>query len=230
MMLFRPADTPADLKLVVGLGNIGSQYAHTRHNVGFDVVDELAHRSGAHFRIGKFKGEEATITLAGRRVLLLKPHTLMNLSGEAVVAAARYYKIPPAQILIICDDVNLPPGKLRVRAKGSDGGHNGLWNIIHRLGAQDFPRIRVGIGESPPEMDRADYVLSRFRPDERPLMHEAITRAADAIGSWITDDLETMMNRFNAPSEEELRRKEAARLVREAAKTAKTQQATDESE
>ena len=187
--------------LIVGLGNIGSQYAHTRHNIGFEAADELARRHQARFRVGKFKGEETTIHLDGRRVLLLKPHTLMNLSGDAVVAATRFYKIPPNHLLVICDDVHLPPGKLRLRAKGSDGGHNGLWSIIHRLGTPDFARIRIGVGETPPFMPREDYVLSRFAPAERPIMHEAAENAASAAETWVRDGIEPAMNRWNAGKE-----------------------------
>lgn len=199
-MFFRRQTTlpPSDLRLVVGLGNIGSQYTHTRHNVGFEAVDLLAHQHGAHFRKGKFKGEEATITIDGKRVLLLKPHTLMNLSGDAVAAAARFYKINTQRILIVCDDINLPLGRIRLRANGSDGGHKGLWNIINRLGSQDFPRLRVGVGSPPPEMDMVDYVLSRFLANERPLLQEAVTRAADAVETWVREGIEAAMNRWNA--------------------------------
>ena len=199
-MFFRRLSTPpsGDLRLVVGLGNIGAQYAHTRHNVGFEVVDYLAQQHNAHFRKGKFKGEEATITIDGTRVLLLKPHTLMNLSGEVVVAAARFYKLTPRRILVICDDINLPLGRIRVRAQGSDGGHNGLWSIIHRLGSQDFPRVRVGVGAPPPGMDMVAYVLNRFLADERPLVQESIVRTAGAVETWVTEGTEAAMNRWNA--------------------------------
>jgi len=189
---------PAELLLVVGLGNIGHQYEHTRHNVGFAVVDEVARRHGGHFRSGKFKGEDATIHIQGKRVLLLKPHTLMNLSGDAVVAAARFYKLPPARLLVVCDDINLPVGRLRMRARGSDGGHNGLWNIIHRLGSQDFPRLRVGVGSPPPEMEMVNYVLSRFLAHERADMQDAVDRAASAVDTWVTEGTEPAMNRWNA--------------------------------
>jgi PTH1 family peptidyl-tRNA hydrolase len=199
-MFFRRLSTPpsGDLRLVVGLGNIGKQYDHTRHNVGFEVADLIAQQHGAHFRKGKFKGDESTITLDGMRVLLLKPHTLMNLSGEAVTAAARFYKIPPQRILVICDDINLPLGRIRVRAKGSDGGHNGLWSIIHRLGSQDFPRVRVGVGAPPPEMDMVSYVLSRFLTAERNLVQDAVSRAAAAVETWVKEGTESAMNRWNA--------------------------------
>lgn len=200
-MLFRrtqDAGPQTNLKLVVGLGNIGAAYTNTRHNVGFEVADELAHRAGAHFRRGKFKVEETTLHIGGQRVLVLKPTTLMNLSGEAVVAAARFYKVPSTSVLIICDDMYLPLGRLRLRARGSDGGHNGLWSIIHRLGTDDFPRLRLGVGEPPPGMDMADYVLSRFRPAERTEISEAVSRAASAVETWVKDGIEAAMNRWNA--------------------------------
>lgn len=199
-MFFRRS-TPfaaADLRLVVGLGNIGNQYDHTRHNIGFDVVDAIARGHNVRFRKGKFHGEEATLTMDGRRVLLLRPHTLMNLSGDAVTAAARFYKVPPAQILVICDDVNLPVGKLRFRAKGSDGGHNGLWNIINRLGTPEFARLRLGVGAPPPGMPMPDYVLGRYLATERPLIEEAVHHAADAVPTWVTEGIEKAMNRWNA--------------------------------
>jgi PTH1 family peptidyl-tRNA hydrolase len=200
-MFFRRVQSAApagDLSLIVGLGNIGRQYDHTRHNVGFDVVDGLARRANVRFRKGRFKAEEADIIIDGRRILLLKPTTLMNLSGEAVVAAARYYKVPPARILVVCDDVNLPLGRLRIRAQGSDGGHNGLWSLIHRLGTQEFPRLRIGVGAKPEEMDMADYVLSRFTSAERTTIADAVERAMDAAESWVREGTEAAMNRWNA--------------------------------
>jgi PTH1 family peptidyl-tRNA hydrolase len=200
-MLFRrtPQQSITELLLVVGLGNIGAQYRDTRHNVGFDVVDEVARRFGGHFRAGKFRGEDATVTIHGTRVLLLKPHTLMNLSGDAVAAASRFYRIPPQQILVICDDVYLPPGKLRIRARGGDGGHNGLWSIINRIGTQDFPRLRLGVGSPPPEMAMADYVLGRFLAGERLAVQEARDRAANVVETWAADGVEAAMNRWNSP-------------------------------
>jgi PTH1 family peptidyl-tRNA hydrolase len=122
----------------------------------------------------------------------------MNLSGEAVVAAARYYRLTPARILVICDDVNLPLGRLRLRAKGSDGGHNGLWSLIHRLGSQEFPRLRIGVGAVPPEMDMADFVLGHFTAADRPVINDACSRAARAAESWVTDGIEVAMNQWNA--------------------------------
>ncbi|HEY3417112.1 MAG TPA: aminoacyl-tRNA hydrolase, partial [Armatimonadota bacterium] len=158
-MFFRrqPTEGPAsDTRLVVGLGNIGKAYEHTRHNVGFDVVDELARLHSVRFRRSKFSGEEADIRVGGQRVLLLKPHTLMNLSGNAVGPAVRFYHLSLSNVLVICDDFYLPVGKLRFRPKGSDGGHNGLWSLINRLGSQEFPRLRIGVGEAAPNEDKAD--------------------------------------------------------------------------
>jgi PTH1 family peptidyl-tRNA hydrolase len=198
-MFSRRESAPAgEMKLIVGLGNIGREYEHTRHNIGFEVIDEVARRANAHFRKGKFKGEDVTVHIGGTRVLLLKPHTLMNLSGEAVVAAARFYKIAATSILVICDDIYLPLGKLRLRGKGGDGGHNGLWSIIHRLGSDTFARLRVGVGGAPAEMELANYVLSRFLAQEVPAIHEARDRAASAAESWVRDGIEGAMNRFNA--------------------------------
>ncbi|MHB9129803.1 MAG: aminoacyl-tRNA hydrolase [Armatimonadota bacterium] len=202
-MLFQRASSPgpaSNVKLVVGLGNIGVQYAHTRHNIGFEVADEIARRHNVRFRSGKFKGEEATIQVDGQKVLLLKPHTLMNLSGEAVAAAVRFFKLAPSsQLLVICDDINLPVGKLRFRAKGGDGGHNGLWSIIHRLGNEEFPRLRIGVGAPPPYMDMADYVLARCPNNERALLNETRDQAAVATETWVTHGIEAAMNRWNMP-------------------------------
>lgn len=193
----RQPAVPLDISLVVGLGNPDAQYAGTRHNIGFMAVDELARRAGARFRKGKFHGEETTVHLDGRRVLLLKPLTYMNLSGDALSAAARFYKIPPSCILVIADDVALPLGKIRVRAKGGAGGHNGLTHIINRLGTDEFPRLRVGIGEPPPEMPMIDYVLSRFLGSEKPAIEDAVGRAASAVETWIRDGIEAAMNKWN---------------------------------
>ena len=141
------------MKLIVGLGNIGTQYINTRHNIGFDVVNEMAREYQARFKKGKFKGDDVQINISGHRILLLKPSTFMNLSGESVISAVRFYRIAPVDILVICDDVALPVGKIRFRAKGSDGGHNGLYNIINRLGTNEFSRLRIGVGAPPPQME-----------------------------------------------------------------------------
>ena len=191
-------NSASDMLLIVGLGNIGAQYEHTRHNVGFDIVDEFARQLNVQFRKGKFRADEATVQLAGKRVLLLKPHTLMNLSGEAVGAAARFYKISSQNIIIVCDDINLPAGKIRLRASGSDGGHNGLWNITNRMGTADYPRLRVGVNPPPPGMDMAAYVLSRPLAEERVLLADARDRAVRALETWVKDGITATMNRWNA--------------------------------
>ena len=198
MALFRrqPA-VMSDLSLLAGLGNIGARYAGTRHNVGFLVADELARRFSGRFRRGKFRAEDATVAIGGHRALLLKPHTLMNLSGDAVAAAALFYRIPAERILVIYDDLALPVGKLRLRAQGGAGGHNGVAHIINRLGTDAFPRLRVGIGEPPPEMDRVDYVLSRFLGREQPLIGDAVARAASAAECWLREGIEPAMNTWN---------------------------------
>jgi PTH1 family peptidyl-tRNA hydrolase len=200
MSLFWKSSTQSNtgMKLIVGLGNIGSQYANTRHNIGFEVVNEMAHEYQARFKKGKFKGEDVQINISGHKVMLLKPSTLMNLSGESIIAAVRFYRIAPADILVICDDVALPVGKIRFRAKGSDGGHNGLYNIINRLGTNEFSRLRVGVGAPPPPMDMVDYVLGRFVSDERDKIIEARGNAVRGAETWVKEGITPAMNRWNS--------------------------------
>jgi PTH1 family peptidyl-tRNA hydrolase len=196
------------MKLIVGLGNIGSQYANTRHNIGFDVVDEMAREYQARFKKGKFKGDDVQINISGHRILLLKPSTFMNLSGESVIAAVRFYRIAPEDILVICDDVALPVGKIRFRAKGSDGGHNGLYNIINRIGTNAFSRLRVGVGAPPPQMDMVDYVLGRFLSDERSKIVEARDNAVRGAELWIKEGITPAMNRWNSVGKETVKPEE----------------------
>src|SRR3954454_25274930 len=182
-------------KLVVGLGNPGSKYDGTRHNIGFEVVDRLASGgSGARFS-RKFEGQLAEVEIDYRRVLLLKPETFMNLSGRSVVPALRFYKLEPADLLVICDDLNLPLGKLRIRRGGSDGGQKGLRDISAHLGTDDYARLRVGIGEKG-EADAADHVLSRFRASERAVIEDAMIAATQAVAVWVAQGIEATMNRF----------------------------------
>jgi PTH1 family peptidyl-tRNA hydrolase len=186
------------LKLVVGLGNPGSKYEGTRHNIGFEAVDRLAAGgSGAKFS-RKFDGLVAETEIDFHRVLLLKPETFMNLSGRSVAQAARFYKIEAADLLVICDDLSLPLGKLRLRAGGSDGGQKGLRDITSHLGTEMYPRLRIGIGERG-MMDASDFVLSRFRSSERPVIDEALIDATQAVAVWVAKGLEAAMNRFNGP-------------------------------
>ncbi len=184
-------------KLIVGLGNPGPRYHHTRHNVGFAVVAELGRRHGvrAVSRGAAIVGEG---TIAGQRVALAEPTTMMNDSGRAVAQLRKRHNVwTPSDLLIVYDELDLPLGTVRVRSSGSAGGHNGMKSIIQAIGGQDFPRVRVGIGRPPPGQDPVEYVLGRFKPDERPIIDEAISTAADAIESWLENGIEETMNRFN---------------------------------
>jgi len=184
--------------LVVGLGNPGSKYWNTRHNVGYAAMDALAESLHARVDRVKFQGLTGTAEYQDHKLVLLKPTTYMNLSGRSVAAAAKFYKIPPERILVMLDDISLEPGRLRVRKSGSAGGHNGLKSIISSLGSQEFPRIRIGVGEKPhPDYDLADWVLSVFPLSEREAMAEVYRRAAEAACTVVTDGCDTAMNRFN---------------------------------
>lgn len=189
--------------LIAGLGNPTKEYDKTRHNVGFSVIDVLADRYRIDISEKKHKALCGRGVIEGQKVLLLKPQTFMNLSGESIRAAADYYKIAPEEMIVIYDDISLDPGQLRIRLKGSAGGHNGIKNIIANLGTQDFPRIKVGVGAKPPRMDLADYVLSRFGAGEQKLMDEAFGEAAEAAVMMMTDGAERAMNHFNAKKKAE---------------------------
>ncbi len=186
------------MKLVVGLGNPGPRYQKNRHNVGFQIVDllALAHRFG--FDNLLFKARVADGRIKDQRLLLAKPQTYMNLSGESVQPLAAYYKVEPADILVIFDDLDLPAGKLRFRPFGGAGGHNGMKSIIQRLGTDQFPRLRIGIDRPPGRMDPADYVLQDFTAAEEEVMAQVRERAAAAVETWLAEGLAAAMNRFNA--------------------------------
>ena len=184
--------------LIVGLGNPGEKYENTRHNVGFQVIDELAERQGKPVQRLKFKALTGLLTIGGEKALVMKPVTYMNLSGEAVRPAADFYKLPPERILVISDDVALAAGRLRIRAKGSAGGHNGLKSIIQHLGTDQFPRIKIGVGQKPhPDYDMADWVLSKFTGEDLKTITEAVKKAADAVACYIENGPDQAMNRFN---------------------------------
>ena len=195
-MFFKPSGSVS--WLIVFLGNPGPKYECTRHNAGFMAGDALAKKLGVSINRLRFKALTAAAEINGEKVLLMKPQTFMNLSGEAVGQAARFYKIPPERVLVVSDEISLPLGKLRVRPKGSAGGHNGLKSIIASLGSDAFPRIRIGVGAPPhPDYDTADWVLSVFRNQDLEDMLAASDRAAEAVTTYISDGPERAMNRFN---------------------------------
>lgn len=188
--------------LIAGLGNPTREYEKTRHNVGFEAIDILADKAGTTVAEKKHKALYGKGFLGGQKVILAKPQTYMNLSGESIREIADFYKIEPENIIILCDDINLPEGQLRIRLKGSAGGHNGLKNIISHLGTQEFPRIRIGVGEKPRGMDLADYVLGRFPKEQQALMEQAYHDAADAACMMIEEGADAAMNHFNRRNKE----------------------------
>ena len=195
-MLFKK--TGAVSWLIVFLGNPGPRYEMTRHNAGFMAADAMAKEKNLSINKARFKALTATCEIGGESVLLMKPQTFMNLSGEAVSQAVRFYKIPPEHVIVVSDEVSLPIGKLRIRTKGSAGGHNGLKDIIAKLGTDAFPRIRIGVGAPPhPDYDMADWVLSTFKNQDAEDMLAAAARAAQAAQCYIAQGADRAMNRFN---------------------------------
>ena len=196
MMLFSKAGGVS--WLAVFLGNPGPRYEGTRHNAGFMAGDALAKAKGAAINKVRFRALTATVDVGGEKLMLMKPQTYMNLSGEAVSQAVKFYKIPPEHVIVVSDEVSLPIGKLRVRTKGSAGGHNGLKSIIACLGTEEFPRIRIGVGAPPhPDYDMADWVLSTFRNQDAEDMAKAAARAAEAVECYIRSGPERAMNLYN---------------------------------
>ena len=184
--------------LIVGLGNPGREYEKTRHNVGFRAVELLAKQANCKIDRARFRGLTGSCTLAGQKLLLLKPETFMNLSGEAVHLAAMFYRIPIDRILVLSDDISLPVGKIRVRAEGSAGGHNGLKSIISHLGSQEFPRVRIGVGAKPhPDYNLADWVLSNFSAEEEKALAPAVENAASAVLELIQNGPQMAASKFN---------------------------------
>ena len=185
------------MKIIVGLGNPTDKYAGTRHNMGFGVIEELAERHAIRVNTNRHKGLCGSGIIAGEKVILAKPLTYMNNSGECVRPLADFYKVDVEDVVIIDDDISLDVGQIRVRGKGSAGGHNGMKSIIQHLGSSDFPRVRVGVGEKPVHMDLADYVLGRFSKEELPLVRESLKTAADAVEGLIRDGVDKTMNQYN---------------------------------
>lgn len=185
------------MKVIVGLGNPGAQYQGTRHNVGFDIVDHLARRWLADGVQTKFQAEFAIVHSGGSRVLLVKPLTYMNRSGEAVQQICRFYQVEPESVVVICDDMNLPLGRIRWRAGGSAGGQKGLADIIQRLGTDKVPRLRIGVDRPPGKMDPAAWVLARFRAEDREEVELVSQTAADSVETWLAEGVSGAMNRYN---------------------------------
>lgn len=193
-----PAPKGPITHLIVGLGNPGKQYENNRHNVGFHAIDKLAEKHGIEVKSSRFHALVGEGMIGEHHVLLLKPQTFMNLSGEAVKAAADYYKIPAEQIFVFCDDVSFDVGQMRIRKKGSAGGHNGLKSIIGQLGTDGFPRLKIGVGKKPhPDYDLADWVLGDLPKDTQPKMNEVYLAVADATSLLLDGKFEEAANKFS---------------------------------
>lgn len=199
--LFRKIEKPAVgpiTHLIVGLGNPGAEYAHTRHNVGFITLDRIAERHGARIDRARFSGLCGEASFGDVRALLLKPETFMNLSGEAVGQALSFYKLPPERLIVLCDDVSFDVGRVRIRTRGSHGGHNGLRSIVSVLGSEDFVRIRIGVGKKPrPDYDLADWVLGKFPPADEKALTEQADRLDDAVSLLLAGKSDEAMNRYS---------------------------------
>ena len=199
-MLFgkRQSFSGAPEYIIAGLGNPGVKYDFTRHNVGFMTIDKLAEQNGIKVDRLKYKSLCGTVEISGKSVMLIKPQTFMNNSGEAVRDAMSFYKLPPERVIIVFDDISLDVGKLRIRRKGTDGGHNGMKSIIYLTGSDSFPRIKIGVGAKPhPDYDLAAWVLSRFTKAEGAPLEQAIENAAAAAALLVNDKLDDAMNRYN---------------------------------
>ncbi len=186
------------MQVIAGLGNPEKRFDGTRHNTGFAVVDLLAEEYGIGWERSKFKGLSGKGVIGGQKVILVKPLTYMNLSGDCIQPLLAYYKLQPSDLIVVYDDIDLMPGKVRVRPSGSAGGHNGMKSIIARLGSQEFRRVRVGVGAKPAGWDLADWVLSHFSPEDEEKMKEGRSRAAKAAAELLDTDTESVMNRYNA--------------------------------
>lgn len=193
-----PDDKGEKMHIIAGLGNPGREYAHTRHNVGYDTLDILADKHGISVDTTKFKGLIGKGIINGEKVILLKPLTYMNLSGESIREAVDYYKTDPeTDLIVIYDDIYLDPGNIRIRKQGSAGGHNGMKNIISHLGTEIFPRVRIGVGEKPKAYDLKDYVLGHFSKDEADAMQDGMIRAVNAVEKILAGDIDGAMTEYN---------------------------------
>ena len=201
--LFKKIEKPSEPTqpisfILVGLGNPGEKYTFTRHNAGFMTIDYLSQKLSFKVDRSRFKALVGEVTVSGRRGLVMKPQTYMNASGEAVREAAAFYKLEPKDIIVICDDINLAPGKVRVRKKGSDGGQKGLRSIIEQLSSEDFVRVRMGVGAKPhPEYDLADWVLGEFNDEDKKLFFSAMERVGENLPLIVSGDIDRAMNRLN---------------------------------
>ncbi len=198
--LTRPTPAPAGPVeyLVVGLGNPGREYENTRHNVGFMALDTIAAKAGVSVDRIKFKGLCGDGMVGGKRVLFLKPSTFMNLSGQSVTEAMQFYKIPPERVIVFCDDITLEPGRVRIRRKGSDGGHNGLKNIIYLMAKDTFPRVRIGVGQKPhPDYDLARWVLGRFSPEDSKKLQTVLDETPEILRLLVEGKIDQAMNQYN---------------------------------
>ena len=212
------------MKIIVGLGNPTSKYEGTRHNIGFAVIDALAAKYNIRVNTNKHKALVGSGIIGGEKVILAKPQTYMNLSGESVRPLVDFYKVDPEDLLIIYDDISLDPGNIRARASGSAGGHNGMKSLILHLGTDLFPRLRLGVGEKPAKMDLADYVLGHFSAEEKPLMADGVKLAVEAVEVFVSDGIKEAMNRYNGlkkkeKAEGELSKAEKRRLAKMGKKT-----------
>ena len=189
------------VKIIAGLGNPGMKYAGTRHNIGFAVIEELAERHGIRLTDGKFRGRIGTGIIGGTKVLLVQPQTFMNNSGECIGPLCGYYRTEPEDLLVVYDDVALDTGRIRIRKSGSAGGHNGMKSILSHLGTQSFPRLRIGVGKKPAQMDLADHVLGHFSREDLTAVRKAVGEAADAVEMVLAEGIDIAMNRYNVNRE-----------------------------
>jgi PTH1 family peptidyl-tRNA hydrolase len=186
-----------NMYVIVGLGNPGDRYAATKHNIGFITIDYLAEQHSIKMNKIKHKAIIGEGTIGGEKILFVKPQTFMNLSGQSVMDIIKFYKVPMSNLIVIYDDIDLPVGKVRIRPNGSSGTHNGMRNIIYLLNNQEFPRVRIGVGKQPDYMDLADYVMTKFNGEEKPLMEEAIKKSAAAVTEIVKSGINSAMNQYN---------------------------------